>query len=346
VLGHRFWYQAPYQLLLELPGFSNVRVPARFAAVATLTLSAAAALAFDRARPRSRAAYGALMAALVGGIVIDSASVMPAVPLTVETDLPDIREAASVVELPIGPVATDVRAMYRATGHGRPVVNGYSGYAPPHYTALVAGLMEGDSRTLEVIRRHGPVAVIVHDPDPSGGSWARMLAESGARRIGLHRGGWLFTVDRASSVQPSCARQPLTIASLRASMGSDPRLMLDGDRTTGWHSEQLQKGGEQLVIDLGAPHAVESVGLVHGPYARDFPRRLRIDGGLDESRMTEVWSGSVAAYAVEGALADGRMAPARIPVVTSAPVRFIALTQIGEAKDAMWSVAELEVCGK
>ena len=33
----------------------------------------------------------------------------------------------------------DVAAMYRQMSHGRPVVNGYSGYFPPHYAALRVG---------------------------------------------------------------------------------------------------------------------------------------------------------------------------------------------------------------
>ena len=48
LLGVPFWYRPPYAWLLELPGFSNVRVPARFAMLGVLCLAVAAAIAVAR----------------------------------------------------------------------------------------------------------------------------------------------------------------------------------------------------------------------------------------------------------------------------------------------------------
>ena len=47
-----------------------------------------------------------------------------------------------LVELPIGQPDYDLRAMYYSTVHWRPVVNGYSGFFPPHYGLLVGALSE------------------------------------------------------------------------------------------------------------------------------------------------------------------------------------------------------------
>jgi hypothetical protein len=53
-----------------------------------------------------------------------------------------------VIELPLGESWLDAPAQFRGIVHGRPVVNGYSGYAPPHYHLLSTALRlnDGDGR--------------------------------------------------------------------------------------------------------------------------------------------------------------------------------------------------------
>lgn len=343
VLGHRFWYQAPYRVLLQLPGFTGVRVPARFAAIATLTFATAAGLGFDRLRPAARARARLALGAVVAGIVIDSASIVPAASVPVWADTFDVSAAAAVLELPLGEPAPDVLAMFHMTRHGRPVVNGYSGYSPPHYAALTVGLRE-DARTFDVLRRGGPIAVIVSDSNPAAGAWANVQA-NGVRMIGRHAGGALFWLDRSTSAAAQCRGESVPVAGIRASGGNDPKRAIDNSRETAWHSMSLQNGGEQIVIDLGAPRRLEMVTLAHGPFARDFARTLRVEASADDQRWTELWSGSLASYTAEGTLADPRMAPAKIPLPSALPWRFLALTQTGQAREAMWSIAEIEVCG-
>ena len=48
-------------------------------------------------------------------------------------------DATPVLELPLGP-DWDFAAIFHATMHGRRVVNGTSGYDPPHYAPLREGL--------------------------------------------------------------------------------------------------------------------------------------------------------------------------------------------------------------
>jgi hypothetical protein len=43
---------------------------------------------------------------------------------------------AVVVEMPLGEPDFDVRSVYYSTAHWRRLVNGYSGFFPPHYPAL------------------------------------------------------------------------------------------------------------------------------------------------------------------------------------------------------------------
>ena len=158
--GVPFFERPPYWWLIELPGFNALRVPTRFAMVATLTLSVAAALGFARlVSPRARYLTAGILVALV-------ADAWPRpMPVHAPPDmyrLPETAKMAAVVELPLGAsVNGDVAAMYRAIGHGRPVVNGYSGHTPPPYEVLRAALGENDATVLRALAVFGPVCVVI-----------------------------------------------------------------------------------------------------------------------------------------------------------------------------------------
>src|SRR5437667_9274158 len=137
-LGAQFWYKPPYAWLMQLPGFSNVRAPARFAMLAELCLAVAAAISFTRIRallPRQFAASAAVIA--LCGVAVDGwihALPLVAVPPRF-APLESIQEGA-VVELPMGDTLGDLAALYRSMYHRRPVVNGFSGFVPVHYVLL------------------------------------------------------------------------------------------------------------------------------------------------------------------------------------------------------------------
>ena len=60
---------------------------------------------------------------------------------------------APVVELPMGFSGDDLAAMYRGMYHGRPVVNGYSGFFPPSYDVLRLGFALRDPQMFDVAHR-------------------------------------------------------------------------------------------------------------------------------------------------------------------------------------------------
>jgi hypothetical protein len=97
---------------------------------------------------------------------------LPLVPAPAAIAIPV--EATAVLELPVGNAVRDAVAMYRSLLHGRPVLNGWSGYAPPAYLRLAGG----DVRVIrEIAGRSGPVAVIV---DPTFDGHERAFAMVGA----------------------------------------------------------------------------------------------------------------------------------------------------------------------
>jgi hypothetical protein len=68
-------------------------------------------------------------------------------PVEREAELPPVyawiagrEDVRALLELPIGHVFAETAAMYRASGHWKPIVNGYSGYSPPPYPEVFGAL--------------------------------------------------------------------------------------------------------------------------------------------------------------------------------------------------------------
>jgi hypothetical protein len=159
--GTPIWYAAPYRFLFSyIPGFDEVRVPARFWMIACVALAALAAIGV--ARLRTRMPRGAAVAAALAVVVVAEGWLarLPMPPAPAGVDIP---AAANVVlEVPAGDAARDATAMYRSVLHGRPVLNGWSGYEPPHYRPLVGRLKAFDTTVLaDLARVHGPLALVV-----------------------------------------------------------------------------------------------------------------------------------------------------------------------------------------
>ena len=122
----------PYAWLMTIvPGFTGVRVPARFTLVATLCLSMAAAILIARLRQRW---IGIAVAAIaLMEVWLRPIPLWPLPPLLDAMALTPT--ARAVLELPVGN-AQEFPALYRSMFHRRPLVNGYSGYTPRAYDEL------------------------------------------------------------------------------------------------------------------------------------------------------------------------------------------------------------------
>ena len=160
-----------YGVLYEyVPGFNGVRVPARYAMIAGLFLAVMAgygiALLTSRFSLLTSRAATALAAAL---IVIEGAAIpmemnrawaqneaMPPAQVFaarapghrgVGDGVPAVYGAvaalpagSAITEFPFGDAAWEIRYVYYAAAHWKPITNGYSGNFPPDYSARVARL--------------------------------------------------------------------------------------------------------------------------------------------------------------------------------------------------------------
>jgi hypothetical protein len=163
VLGERVLYKAPYAWLMQVPGVgAELRAPARFAMLAALTLAVAAALSFQRLAPARRWARTPALALVCIAIMAESwIHPFPIARAPSPLEVPGVVPIEAVImELPIG-VFEDAAAMYRATLHERPIVNGMSGYTPPIHQKVSAALEKGNVRPIAELAVDRPIAIFV-----------------------------------------------------------------------------------------------------------------------------------------------------------------------------------------
>jgi hypothetical protein len=138
-------YTPYYTFLFQSFGFlfRAIRVPARGMVLFHLALGVLAAwglailLRRVRGRGERRAFVGAAL--LLTAIEYRASPIdFPAVerdPAPVYSWLAGVRVPGAVLELPIG-FDYDAEHEFRSTAHWKPLINGYSGFSPPHYDAL------------------------------------------------------------------------------------------------------------------------------------------------------------------------------------------------------------------
>jgi len=209
VMGRPLELWSPYRLFYELvPGFDGVRAPARLAMVVALGLSMLAGLAIARLeRFRGSGAIAIVACAIflvetslpplwTNGIspaavyaAPEPRVVRPARAAQVYHAVTKTPADAVLLEMPIGELNYDVRAMYYSAVHWRRLVNGYSGFFPPHYDELLSMLSTAgreDERAWHTLEQFGVTHVLVHEGaylDDEGVRFTAWLRRHGAEEI-------------------------------------------------------------------------------------------------------------------------------------------------------------------
>ena len=167
-----------------VPGFDGLRAPARYAMIAALFLAVASGFglhAIMRGVRQGQIIAGAVAAAFLieaafapmtinatwgdSGVQppanVEPASAAPAVYREIAR-MPDVRVIA---ELPFGDPAWELRYVYYAHVHWKPLINGYSGGFPQSYkvrAALLSRISEQGDAAWQALRDAGATHVIVH----------------------------------------------------------------------------------------------------------------------------------------------------------------------------------------
>ena len=341
LLGRPLLYESPYSWFMRLPGFEVLRVPARFVMLAAVCQVVLVAAAVARWAVGSRRVLIASLIAL--GLIVDGWMWLPveAAPRGGITRWPEV---AAVLELPLSDPATDFGAMFRAMSHGRPTVNGVSGYLPPHYLPLAQALKAGQYDALFELTHDGTLGVAVDRSQPHADAVERGLQGIGARPLEDGAGdsrwaGYLLPPRPADTEPPVPAAVP--VQSVRASHHpEDVRRMLDGDVATAWGSGVPQIGGEEVVLDLGQPRDVSTLVLQMGSYAFGHANALEVSVSVDDATWTRVFEGPLGVRAVRAAVQRPETVPISIPLTPSS-ARFVRLRQTGAEPGIPWWIGEI-----
>ena len=303
----------PYTVLTWLPGFSGLRVPARFVMLGALCLAVAAGLAFARLAPVRRLPLALLTAVVLAVLAVDAwPRAIPLSPPPRRVLLPDVPGAA-VLELPVDHDRTSTAAMYRAMLHGRPLVNGYSGHTPPHYRILSHALRRGDPSVITELARQQPLIIVVNSNRDPGNEFLDVVRSvPGVEMRSATDLGPVFVLPE----QPA-ARVPSTGGALPF--------------TT--HPE----GRNGALIDLGRMQAVRMLAFpLRGRYP-DLGARFEIEGSTDGQSWTSLWLDWTGGLALAGALEDPLEQPVRF-VLPDPAVRYL---RIHPAED--WMLRDVRV---
>jgi hypothetical protein len=240
----------------------------------TLCLAVVGAMIFDRLSSRYGRGRSGIAAVVMIGVMADTW--MTTMPLAQTPRTFAALECAGgatgpMIELPLGDPYPDVSAMYRQMFHGRPIVNGYSGYFPPHYSALRFGLTLRDPDVITQFAAHGINDIVVNRSEDPGGKWddyvkshphARLLCTEGKQSL------YRVTLPQAAST--SSAARPLPIALIRPTINTEAvALMIDQDLMTRWESgPQTERAAVE--IDIGVVRPVAGIDLMLGPFVQDL----------------------------------------------------------------------------
>jgi hypothetical protein len=345
--GLMVWDKAPYWWLMSLPGVASLRQPSRFAMLAALCLALAAVLALERLLAEGGRRRRLVITAVACLIVWDTWMLplpLLAAPARVVRLEADDLAAAAVLELPMG-LFEDVAAMYRSTQHRRPLVNGYSGYEPPHYEILRGALATHQVGVLDALRIEQPLVVLVNPKADPAGQWGRRLAAlEGARFLGEDGGRGLYLLPRLEPPAASLPGERVPVQSVSASRGaSDAGKLIDGDPRSFWSSGHRQKPGDRVVLELGGPRRIAGIVLALGAGVFNYPRHLVVEVSPDGDHWRTVWQGGTAAQALAASLPPKRPLSISIPT-GGATGRLLRLTQT-ERDPHPWSMSEITVLG-
>jgi hypothetical protein len=206
-----------YALLYEhVPGFDGLRVPARFGMIVVLMLAVLGgygAVAITRWRWATPALVVVTYTLLLEGVVrpfpINGMGTLrdyatPEARVYRPARAPAVyhrlaqEDAVVLAELPLGQPDYDIRAMFYSIVHHGRLLNGYSGFFPPHYGLLALTLSDvpGQSTTAwNVLRDMGATHAIVHEAawlDDRGPRTTAALMQLGATEIVRDRGDVLL----------------------------------------------------------------------------------------------------------------------------------------------------------
>jgi len=244
----------------------------------------------------------------------------------------------------------DTAALYRATFHGTPTVNGYNGYEPSYYQALRRALEDRDPTILEALASFGPLLIATDgrvDPDRSWQSF--LLTHPDVRKVREERHWTIFSLPRKPVKPPaaSCRQAPLSITAVSAEDGPiDAAVITDQNPETRWITAHPQRVDDRLVLDLGAVRRVCGLVLSMGSAAVLYPGALGVATSTDNLSWHNRFVGTMGGPAFRAALENPGDARVSFALREPAPARYVRLRVRQLQPLYPWAVADVVVHGE
>lgn len=371
VWGHGVTNHGPYEwLLLFVPGWSGMRVPARFAIVVMLGLGVLAAFGarvlVERLRFRTRWIAAALCAAL---IVAESWTA----PIDVHAYSPRGRPTDRAVAQWIGasapgavlhlPILTnnfqELHYQFATLLHRHPIVNGYSGYETPLQSLWrdPAGPLSDFDRfgaVVRMLRALGVRYVVVNPGDYD--TKQRERREPDRTVDGVRASGQVVREQRlldavAFELQSAAPPASLPAGSVPlgrgdfavsvAQAGDRAANLVDGDPDTRWFGDQ--DGGSWILATLPRALDLAAVELQMAERSRmDYPRELRIESTDDSGLTRTLYEATPYPEFIAGFVRSAAYPRLSIMLPPNS-TRQLRILETGLAPRRWWSVHELRL---
>jgi hypothetical protein len=359
----------PYAILYKwVPGFRNVRVPSRFAALMMLgfcLMSALGALGII-ARRRTPIGKNWVAGALATAIIVEYLSVpLPLVSVPVGGKIPEIYGAvsklppnAALVEIPM-PVrdseeSEEAPAVYYSLYHWRNIVNGYSGYTPPGYR-VVREAMQGfpSDDTLNLLADLDVGFVLLHTGEPHAEKGLEILKEfrkyeAAAELVAESHGDYLIRLlprPERKKIAPRLGEAGNKILWRgRASLnGNQAGLALDGNPATAWSTGYPQRAGEFFELDLGETLEAAEIELHLDRVPLDYPRSFKLESSTDGREWTQLYAKSDFFPALnKDMIEDFSKYSVPIPFERTR-MRYLKITLTASHEARHWSISEITI---
>ncbi len=363
----------PYEWLYAwIPGFQGLRASNRFSILVVLALAvfSAYAAAHGLRRWKGKGASWAV-AGLAAWILIESWAVpLPLSKIPRADEIPAIYgavsrlpEGASLVEVPMpfrdSEEFRDAWPVYYSSFHGRKLVNGYSGYAPPAYRVVREAMRRLPNRdAFDLLERLGVGYIVAHVGTMPPAEQADFLRAMVRHR---HRADPMAEVNGSilyrilpwaeAHAEPEPALRPVGDKRLwkgRSSLNPDSfGLAFDGRLDTLWTTGYPQMRGESVQIDLGREERFSRVELRQGDAPLSYPRSFRIESSLDGREWTALDSGQDYFPAIDMAAVRNWRSYRSIVSRVTCEARFLRLILTEPHADQYhWSIAEIDLYGE
>ncbi|HVZ21980.1 MAG TPA: discoidin domain-containing protein, partial [Vicinamibacterales bacterium] len=240
--------------------------------------------------------------------------------------------------LPITP-ESDMVFTYDAVVAGGAAVNGYSGYEPTYYPALMAAIRMEDPALFEPFQRYGALDVVVMNTAPR----LRAAVEHvpGAAIIERDDAVTEYRLPPKPAAYATAPGHVVPIAHLSTDCAPEIEdRALDRSLDSIWMCPQTRDA--TFTIDVGQPSRLAAVVTEMGQYVADYPNALTVETSIDGERWDPAWTGSGLAPLVWSAIDQ----PTRVPLTmafTPRTARFIRLRQTGRDSLHAWAIPEVQV---